>query len=112
MGMGPGLPVAMLACARLGAPHTVVFGGFSAEALADRLNDMRCEVLLTQDESYRRGSIVPLKWNADDALAAPVVKTVVVGQWTRAEVPMTPGRDLTLERAHGGPAHRSSDVSL
>ena len=55
MGMGPGLPVAMLACARLGAPHTVVFGGFSAEALADRLNDMRCEVLLTQDESYRRG---------------------------------------------------------
>jgi acetyl-CoA synthetase len=60
MGMGPGLPVAMLACARLGAPHTVVFGGFSAEALADRLNDMRCEVLLTQDESDRRGSIVPL----------------------------------------------------
>ena len=68
MGMGPGLPVAMLACARLGAPHTVVFGGFSAEALADRLNDMRCEVLLTQDESYRRGTIVPLKRNADEAL--------------------------------------------
>ena len=59
MGMGPGLPVAMLACARLGAPHTVVFGGFSAEALADRLNDMRCEVLLTQDESYRRGTHRP-----------------------------------------------------
>ena len=59
MGMGPGLPVAMLACARLGAPHTVVFGGFSAEALADRLNDMRCEVLLTQDESYRRGDDRP-----------------------------------------------------
>ena len=68
MGMGPGLPVAMLACARLGAPHTVVFGGFSAEALADRLNDMRCEVLLTQDESFRRGTIVPLKRNADEAL--------------------------------------------
>jgi acetyl-CoA synthetase len=96
MGMGPGLPVAMLACARLGAPHTVVFGGFSAEALADRLNDMRCEVLLTQDESYRRGTIVPLKRNADDALAScPGVRTVVVGQRTRGDVPMTSGRDLT-----------------
>ncbi len=96
MGMGPGLPVAMLACARLGAPHTVVFGGFSAEALADRLNDMRCEVLLTQDESYRRGAIVPLKRNADDALAScPGVRSVVVGQRTRGDVPMTPGRDIT-----------------
>ena len=55
MGMGPGLPVAMLACARLGAPHTVVFGGFSAESLAGRLNDMQCEVLITQDEGWRRG---------------------------------------------------------
>ncbi len=96
MGMGPGLPVAMLACARLGAPHTVVFGGFSAESLADRLNDMRCEVLLTQDESYRRGAIVPLKRNADDALAScPGVRSVVVGQRTRGDVPMTPGRDIT-----------------
>ena len=96
MGMGPGLPVAMLACARLGAPHTVVFGGFSAEALADRLNDMRCEVLLTQDESYRRGTIVPLKRNADEALeSCPGVTKVVVGQRTRGEVPMTPGRDVT-----------------
>jgi acetyl-CoA synthetase len=96
MGMGPGLPVAMLACARLGAPFTVVFGGFSAESLADRLNDMRCEVLLTQDESFRRGSLVPLKRNADEALVScPTVRTVVVGQRTRSDVPMTPGRDLT-----------------
>ncbi len=96
MGMGPGLPVAMLACARLGAPHTVVFGGFSAEALADRLNDMRCEVLLTQDESYRRGTIVPLKRNADAALeSCPGVRSVVVGQRTRGDVPMTTGRDVT-----------------
>ena len=96
MGMGPGLPVAMLACARLGAPFTVVFGGFSAEALSDRLNDMRCEILLTQDESYRRGSIVPLKRNADEALlSAPGVRKVVVGQRTRGEVPMAEGRDLT-----------------
>jgi acetyl-CoA synthetase len=96
MGMGPGLPVAMLACARLGAPHNVVFGGLSAEALADRLNDMRCEVLLTQDEGSRRGQTVPLKANADDALAScPTVRTVVVGQRTRGEVSMQEGRDIT-----------------
>ncbi len=96
MGMGPGLPVAMLACARLGAPHTVVFGGFSAESLSDRLNDMRCEVLLTQDESWRRGQLVPLKANADEALeSCPLVRTVVVGQRTRGDVPMREGRDIT-----------------
>ena len=56
MGMVPEVPVAMLACARLGAPHTVVFGGFSADSLSGRLNDMGCEVLITQDEAWRRGS--------------------------------------------------------
>ena len=70
MGMVPEAPIAMLACARLGAPHTVVFGGFSADSLADRLNDMGCEVLITQDEAYRRGNPVPLKTTADEALAA------------------------------------------
>jgi acetyl-CoA synthetase len=105
MGMGPGLPVAMLACARLGAPFTVVFGGFSAEALADRLNDMRCQVLLTQDEGYRRGSLVPLKRNADEALqSCPSVRTVVVGQRTRNDVPMTTGRDLTWNALVDGQA--------
>ena len=69
MGMVPELPIAMLACARLGAPHTVVFGGFSAESLAGRLNDMECELLITQDEAWRRGTTVPLKRNADEALA-------------------------------------------
>jgi acetyl-CoA synthetase len=110
MGMGPGLPVAMLACARLGAPHTVVFGGFSAESLADRLNDMRCEVLLTQDESYRRGAIVPLKRSADEALeSCPGVRKVVVGQRTRGDVPMTPGRDLTWnELVEGQSTHPAS----
>jgi acetyl-CoA synthetase len=110
MGMSTGLPVAMLACARLGAPHTVVFGGFSAEALADRLNDMRCEVLLTQDESYRRGSLVPLKRNADEALAScPGVRTVVVGQRTRGEVPMAEGRDITWnELVDGQPTDPAS----
>ena len=55
MGMVPELPVAMLACARLGAPHTVVFGGFSADSLSGRLNDMECELLITQDEGLRNG---------------------------------------------------------
>jgi acetyl-CoA synthetase len=98
MGMTPALPVAMLACARLGAPHTVVFGGFSAEALADRLNDMQCEVLVTQDEGWRRGQPVALKANADAALeSCPSVRTVVVAQRTRAEVAMQEGRDLTWD---------------
>ena len=79
MGMVPELPVAMLACARLGAPHTVVFGGFSAESLSDRLNDMECKLLITQDEAWRRGTTVPLKRNADEALASsPGVETCVV----------------------------------
>jgi acetyl-CoA synthetase len=107
MGMGPGLPVAMLACARIGAPHTVVFGGFSAEALADRMNDMRCEVLLTQDESWRRGQLVPLKANADEALeSCPLVRTVVVGQRTRGSVPLEEGRDITWAELVAG---RSGD---
>jgi acetyl-CoA synthetase len=94
MGMVPELPVAMLACARLGAPHTVVFGGFSAEALADRLNDMRCEVVVTQDEGWRRGQKVPLKANADQAMAgAPSVRSAVVVRRTGQSVPMTDGRD-------------------
>jgi acetyl-CoA synthetase len=100
MGMIPKLPVAMLACARLGAPHTVVFGGFSAESLADRLNDMECEVLITQDEGWRRGQPVPLKHNADEALdACPGVKRMVVARRTGGDVPMREGRDLYWEDA-------------
>jgi acetyl-CoA synthetase len=94
MGMVPELPIAMLACARLGAPHTVVFGGFSAESLSDRLNDMECQVLITQDEGWRAGKKVPLKRNADEALArSPTVKNVVVLQRTGDEVPLTEKRD-------------------
>jgi acetyl-CoA synthetase len=94
MGMVPEVPVAMLACARLGAPHTVVFGGFSADSLSGRLNDMGCEVLITQDEAWRKGSPVPLKRNADEALAdAPGVKHAVVLRRTGNDVPMTEGRD-------------------
>src|SRR5437867_5374422 len=89
LGMIPELPVAMLACARLGAPHSVVFGGFSAESLAGRLNDMECDLLITQDEAWRKGSPVPLKRNADEALAqAPGVKSAIVLRRTGNEVPM------------------------
>jgi len=94
MGMVPELPVAMLACTRLGAPHTVVFGGFSADSLSGRMNDMECEVLITQDEAWRRGSTVPLKRTADDAMAAaPGVRACVVLHRTGNDVPMTEGRD-------------------
>src|SRR5213080_4744218 len=94
MGMVPELPLAMLACTRLGAPHPVVFGGFSSEALSDRLNDMECELLITQDEGWRAGKKVPLKLNADEAVAqAPKVKRVVVRQRTGDEVPFDESRD-------------------
>src|ERR1051326_7595257 len=89
MGMVPELPVAMLACTRLGAPHTGVFGGFSAACLCSRVNDMKCEVLITQDEAWRRGSKVGLKKIADEALAdAPGVKSCVVLRRTGSDVPM------------------------
>jgi acetyl-CoA synthetase len=95
MGMVPELPVAMLACTRLGAPHTVVFGGFSAESLAGRLNDMGCEVLITQDEGWRKGSVVPLKRNADEALAdSPGIRKVVVARRTGGDVAFEAGRDV------------------
>src|SRR5438132_10068385 len=87
MGMVPELPVAMLACTRLGAPHTVVFGGFSADSLSDRMNDMECEVLIAQDEAWRRGSTVPLQRTADEAMAvAPKVRACVVLRRTGGEV--------------------------
>jgi acetyl-CoA synthetase len=95
MGMVLELPIAMLACARLGAPHTVVFGGFSAESLADRLNDMECRLLITQDEGWRRGSTVPLKENADAALEqSPTVRHCIVYRRTGGDVRMTEGRDF------------------
>src|SRR4029079_17577946 len=94
MGMVPELPVAMLACTRIGAPHTVVFGGFSADSLSGRMNDMKCEVLITQDEAWRRGSKVGLKTIADEAMAdAAGVKSCVALRRTGGDVPMQEGRD-------------------
>ena len=96
MGMIPELPVAMLACTRLGAPHTVVFGGFSADSLSDRANDMGCEVLVTQDEAWRRGTTVPLKRTADAAMAdAPGIRKALVVRRTGNDVPMQDGRATT-----------------
>jgi acetyl-CoA synthetase len=93
--MVPEVAVAMLACARLGAPHTVVFGGFSAESLRDRINDAGAKVLVTADGGYRRGSIVPLKQNVDEALTAtPSIEKSVVLKRTGQAVPMQAGRDL------------------
>jgi acetyl-CoA synthetase len=95
MGMVPETAIAMLACARIGAPHTVVFGGFSADSLRDRLQDMECEVLITQDEAWRRGTTVPLKKVADEAVAeSPSVRNVFVLRRTGGDVPMEEGRDV------------------
>ncbi|MDX6441929.1 MAG: acetyl-CoA synthetase, partial [Gaiellaceae bacterium] len=97
MGMVPELPVAMLACTRLGAPHTVIFGGFSADSLSGRMVDMQCEVLITQDEAWRRGGTVPLKQTADEAMGdAPKVRASVVLRRTGNDVPMQEGRDHWL----------------
>ncbi len=94
LGMVPELPVAMLACARIGAPHSVVFGGFSAEALRDRINDAEAKVLITADGGYRRGQVVPLKANADEALQeCPSIEHVVTVRRTGGEHTFTPGRD-------------------
>src|SRR2546423_11090767 len=95
MGMIPELPIAMLACTRIGAPFTVVFGGFSGESLSGRMNDMQCELLITQDEGWRRGNKVPLKANADAALdqSSTVMRCVVVKR-TGGDVNMQQGRDV------------------
>jgi len=93
----PELAIAMLACARIGAIHSVVFGGFSAESLRDRINDSQCVLLVTADGGYRRGHVVPLKRTADEALrGTPSIKHVVVVQRQRGPedaAVLTPGRD-------------------
>lgn len=95
--MIPELAVAMLACARIGAPHSIVFGGFSAESLRDRINDSQARVLITSDGGYRRGGIVPLKVNSDEALKnTPSIEKVVVVKRVgeKTEIKMKKGRDL------------------
>ncbi len=96
MPMIPEAAIAMLACARIGAPHSVVFGGFSAEALRDRLNDAKAKVVITADGGFRKDAIVPLKPQVDKALennAAPSVENVLVVQRTKQDIEMHSGRD-------------------
>ena len=95
--MIPELPYLMLACARIGAVHTVIFSGFSAQAIADRFNDIQAKIIVTADGSYRRGKIIPLKEITDEAvkLCPSVEKTIVVKR-TGEAVPWTEGRDIWL----------------
>jgi acetyl-CoA synthetase len=106
MGMVPEAVVGMLACARIGAPHTVVFGGFAAESLRDRINDCSAKVVLTQDGGYRRGNVVPLKATVDRALeGAPSVEKVLVLSHLGQElcpITLVPGRDLDWHDAQKG----------
>jgi len=102
MGMVPELLIAMHACNRIGAPHSVVFGGFSAEALRDRINDAQAKILVTADGGYRRGTIVQLKKNADDAMTdTPSISHCVVVQRVGAAsgAHMKDGRDLWWHEA-------------
>ena len=123
MPMIPELPIAMLACARLGAPHTVVFGGFSAEALAGRINDCGAKVLITADGGWRRGKEVGLKHHADEAIAsAPSIEAAIVvsriGGGTSGGAHMVEGRDhwwhdiVERQEAHCPPVPVDSEHML
>ena len=95
MPMIPELPIAMLACARIGAIHSVVFGGFSAESLRDRINDQGAKILVTADGGWRRGNVVPLKKISDEALTdTPSIQRMIVVKRTGNDVGWTEGRDL------------------
>jgi acetyl-CoA synthetase len=95
LGMVPELPIAMLACARIGAPHSVVFGGFSSDALRDRINDAEARLVITADGAWRRGQVVPLKESADTAMAeTPSIERCLVVRRTGQDVAMQEGRDV------------------
>ena len=95
MPMIPELPIALLACARIGAIHSVIFGGFSATALADRIADAKSKLLITADGGYRRGHVVPLKETADKAAeSCPSIEKVIVVKRTGEETAWKSGRDL------------------
>lgn len=96
MPMIPELPIAMLACARIGAVHSVIFGGYAVEAIKDRVNDAEAKVVITTDGGYRRGKVLPMKKNVDQALEdnGTVEKVVVVQRTGHSDVEMIEGRDL------------------
>jgi len=106
MPMVPELPIAMLACARIGAVHSVIFGGFSATALVDRIGDAKSKILITADGGFRRGKVVPLKETADAALQrCPTIEKCIVLQRTGAGVDWRPGRDLWWHELESGAAN-------
>ncbi|MFN8431673.1 MAG: acetate--CoA ligase [Spirosomataceae bacterium] len=99
MPMVPELAIAVLACARIGAIHSVVFGGFSAQSIADRINDSQCKVVITTDGAVRGSKHLPMKDTVDDALiGCPSVKKVIVSTHTRTPVSMIKGRDVWWEQ--------------
>jgi len=103
MPMIPEAAYAMLACARIGAVHNVVFAGFSADSLRDRINDARCKAVLTADEGVRGGKLIPLKRTVDEAvMACPTVQHVFIVQRTGNKIPFYPQRDVWLREAMDG----------
>jgi acetyl-CoA synthetase len=107
MPMVPEAAVAMLACARIGAIHSVIFGGFSSQAIADRVEDAKSEYVITADGGYRRGQIVPLKANVDDGLAkTKLVKRVIVLKHSGVAVNWMEGRDIWWSDAIAGQSDR------
>lgn len=104
MPMIPELAISMLACARIGAIHSIVFGGFSAKALQKRINDCEAKMLITADGSYRKGKIVTMKQNADEAIGeCPSIRKVIVVRRTHSETMMKQGRDVWWDEEIGAP---------
>ncbi len=113
MGMVPELPIAMLACARLGLVHSVVFGGFSSDALSSRILDAEAHVVITQDGAWRGGNVVPLKVNADIAFeSTPDVEHVIVLERTAHGVDMVEGRDIWWHDLVEGQPTKCEPVNL
>ena len=113
MPMVPEAAYAMLACTRIGAIHSVVFGGFSPEALKDRINDSSCRMVITADEGVRGGKTVPLKANVDQALTAcPTVDTVIVLQRTNSDIHWEPERDIAYSAATRATSTDFAPVSM
>ncbi|MDA8946466.1 acetate--CoA ligase [Luminiphilus sp.] len=113
MPMVPEAAYAMLACTRIGAIHSVVFGGFSPEALKDRINDSGCRMVITADEGVRGGKTVPLKANVDQALTAcPTVDTVIVLERTNSDIHWEPERDIAYSAATRAASTDFAPVSM
>ncbi|MDD3973435.1 MAG: AMP-binding protein, partial [Methanothrix soehngenii] len=109
--MIPEQPITMLACAKIGAIHTLVFSGFSSGGLASRVNDAEAKVVVTADGFYRRGKPLPLKPNVDEALKnSPSVKKVIVVKRTGVSVPMTEGRDVYYDDFVAGQSTKCETV--